>query len=71
MIGPGDAIVVIYRGIERESYSCAPVCEKRITLGDSAPIYGANLTALGSFLADEPRAEEIAGLHHVRVVSGA
>ena len=49
VIGPGDAIVVIYRGIERESYSCAPVCEKRITLGDSAPIYGANLTALGSF----------------------
>jgi hypothetical protein len=49
VIGPGDATVVIYRGIERESYSCAPVCEKRITLGDSAPIFGANLTALGTF----------------------
>jgi putative type II/III system pilus formation protein len=49
VIGPGDAIVVIYRGVERESYSCAPVCEKRITLGDSAPIFGANLTALGTF----------------------
>jgi hypothetical protein len=49
VIGPGDATVVIYRGVERESYSCAPVCEKRITLGDSAPIYSANLTALGAF----------------------
>ena len=49
VIGPGDAIVVIFRGIERESYSCAPVCEKRITLGDSAPIFGANLSALGTF----------------------
>lgn len=51
VIGPGDATVVIFRGIERESYSCAPVCEKRITLGDSAPIFGANLTALGTFNA--------------------
>jgi hypothetical protein len=49
VIGPGDAIVVVYRGIERESYSCAPACEKRITLGDSALIFGANLTALGAF----------------------
>ena len=51
VIGRGDAIVVIYRGIERESYSCAPVCEKRITLGDSAPIFAANLNALGTFNA--------------------
>lgn len=49
VIGPGDATVVIFRGIERESYSCAPVCEKRITLGDSTPIFGANLGALGTF----------------------
>ena len=49
VIGPGDAPVVIFRGLERESYSCAPVCEKRITLGDSTPIFGANLGALGTF----------------------
>ena len=39
VIGPGDAVVVVYRGIERESYSCAPVCERRITLGDSAEFF--------------------------------
>jgi hypothetical protein len=33
--GPGPDVVVVYRGIERESYSCAPSCERRITLGDS------------------------------------
>ena len=36
VVGPGDAVVVVYRGIERETYSCAPNCERRITLGDSA-----------------------------------
>src|SRR4030081_89542 len=27
--------VVVYRGMSRESYTCAPNCERRITLGDS------------------------------------
>jgi Flp pilus assembly secretin CpaC len=27
-------VVVVYRGIERETYSCMPNCERRITLGD-------------------------------------
>ena len=33
VVGPSDAVVVVFRGIERESYSCAPDCERRITLG--------------------------------------
>jgi hypothetical protein len=28
-------VIVVYRGIERESYSCTPNCDPRITLGDS------------------------------------
>lgn len=28
-------LVVVYRGMDRESYSCAPRCEPRITLGDN------------------------------------
>src|ERR1700755_3121011 len=32
--GPTDKVVTIYRGVDRESYSCMPVCQKRITLGD-------------------------------------
>lgn len=31
---PGDSVIV-YRGTERESYSCAPQCERRLMLGDS------------------------------------
>jgi hypothetical protein len=33
--GPGGDVVVVYRGIERGTYSCTPDCERRITLGDS------------------------------------
>ena len=32
--GPRADVVVVYRGIERETYSCTPNCERRITLGD-------------------------------------
>jgi hypothetical protein len=42
VIGPVDS-VVLYRGIERESYSCQPVCERRIVLGDSVNYFNANL----------------------------
>ena len=39
--GPGSAdLVVVYKGVERESYSCAPECEKRLTLGDSMNYFG-------------------------------
>jgi Flp pilus assembly secretin CpaC len=33
--------VAVYRGAERESYSCTPNCERRITLGDSPAYFGA------------------------------
>ena len=49
VVGPSDAIVVVYRGTERESYSCAPNCERRITFGDTATFFSANLTALSAF----------------------
>ena len=32
--GPERDIVVVYRGITRETYSCAPGCNPTITLGD-------------------------------------
>jgi Flp pilus assembly secretin CpaC len=40
--------VVVYRGIERESYSCAPDCGRRITVGDSPTYMTANLTQVGN-----------------------
>jgi hypothetical protein len=33
--GATDHTVSVYRGAERETYSCTPNCERRITLGDS------------------------------------
>jgi len=36
--GSGDRSVQVYRGTERETYSCTPQCERRVTLGDS-PAY--------------------------------
>ena len=33
--GPADDVVVVYRGVVRETYSCAPTCDRRITLGDA------------------------------------
>lgn len=44
----GSDLVIVYKGIERESYSCAPECERRITLGDSAPYFNANLAQTGA-----------------------
>ena len=32
--GPSDQLVTVYRGASRETYSCMPVCQRRVTLGD-------------------------------------
>ena len=47
VVGPRDAVVV-YRGVDRESYSCAPTCERRITLGDAPPYFDATLAQAGT-----------------------
>jgi len=40
--GPrGKDTVQVYRGVQRETYSCTPSCERRITLGDSADYFSA------------------------------
>ena len=41
--GPSDQVVTVYRGLERESYSCMPVCQKRVTLGDRAAFFRATI----------------------------
>jgi Pilus formation protein N terminal region len=46
--GPGPDAVVVFRGIERETYSCTPVCERRITLGDSGPYFDTALNQTGN-----------------------
>ena len=40
---PDGSTVALYRGVERETFSCTPQCERRITLGDSVPYFAATL----------------------------
>lgn len=46
--GPRDSIVIVNRGMERETYSCQPQCERRVTLGDSPIYFGATINQIGS-----------------------
>ena len=49
VLGPaGHNLVVVYKGIERETYSCAPECKPRITLGDSQSYFSAVLGQSGA-----------------------
>jgi hypothetical protein len=38
--GPADSVVIVYRGMSRETYSCTPDCQRRITLGDDSDYFG-------------------------------
>ena len=46
--GPMDQVVTVYRGIDRESYSCMPICQRRITLGDGDGYFKATMDQAGS-----------------------
>jgi Flp pilus assembly secretin CpaC len=45
--GPTDQVVTIYRGVERESYSCMPVCQRRVTLGDGEGYFKSTIDQAG------------------------
>jgi hypothetical protein len=47
VVGP-ENVVFVYKGIERESYSCTPECDRRVTLGDSPAFFGATIGQIGS-----------------------
>jgi hypothetical protein len=47
--GPASAdLVVVYKGVDRESYSCTPECARRITLGDESKYFTDVLAQSGS-----------------------
>ena len=48
--GPQASTLVVYRGVQRETYSCAPVCEPRVTLGDSPNFFGVALSQTGTWI---------------------
>ena len=61
--GPtADELVTVYRGVDRETYSCTPVCQRRVTLGDGDTYFKAvsdqanslNSQASGASAANKP-----------------
>ena len=46
--GPTDQIITVYRGVERESYSCMPICQRRATLGDGELYFKSTMDQAGS-----------------------
>lgn len=49
VLGPsGGNLVVVYKGVARESYSCTPECSPRITLGDDQKFFSETMTQSGS-----------------------
>jgi len=46
--GPSDRLVTFYRGVERESYSCMPICQRRVTLGDSDNFFNTTMSQAGT-----------------------
>ena len=49
--GPSDKVVTVFRGVDRESYSCAPVCERRAALGDSEGFFTSTMGQAGALNA--------------------
>ncbi len=48
VVGPKDPTVVVFRQMERQTLSCAPVCEPRATLGDAPGVFGPTLDQIGA-----------------------
>jgi Flp pilus assembly secretin CpaC len=46
--GPTDQLVTVYRGVERESYTCMPICQRRVTLGDGDGYFKSAMDQAGS-----------------------
>jgi Flp pilus assembly secretin CpaC len=59
--GPTDQVVTIYRGVERESYSCMPICQRRVTLGDGDNYFKAAIDQAGNLSSQASGSASTAG----------
>jgi hypothetical protein len=59
--GPTDQLVTIYRGIDRESYSCMPICQRRATLGDGDSYFKAVMDQAGTLSSQASGSAAAAG----------
>ena len=47
--GPTDQqLITVYRGVERNSYTCMPTCQRRVTLGDGGEYFKSTLEQAGT-----------------------
>src|ERR1700751_2056876 len=46
--GPTDQLVTIYRGVDRETSTCQPICQRRATLGDNDTYFKAVMDQAGT-----------------------
>ena len=45
---PSDQLITVYRGVDRETYSCMPVCQRRVTLGDGETYFKSTMDQAGT-----------------------
>ncbi len=57
--GAENRTVVVYRGVQRSTYSCAPSCDPRVTLGDSANFFGPTLGQTGTWMGQVQGAAQL------------
>jgi Flp pilus assembly secretin CpaC len=59
--GPTDRLVTVYRGVERESWSCMPVCQRRVTLGDGESYFKSTMDQAGTLSSQAAGSAAAAG----------
>lgn len=57
--GPYASTVAVYRGTARNTYSCAPFCEPRVTLGDAASFFSGTLGQTGTWIGQVQGAAQL------------
>ena len=59
--GPIDQLVTVYRGVDRESYSCMPICQRRVTLGDGENYFKSAMDQAGTLSSQASGSAAAAG----------
>ena len=59
--GPSDQLVTVYRGLQRETYSCMPICQRRVTLGDDEKYFSTVLQQSGALTSQASSAASSTG----------
>jgi Flp pilus assembly secretin CpaC len=59
--GPTDQLVTVYRGVDRESYSCRPICQRRVTLGDGETYFKSTIDQAGTLNSQASGSASAAG----------